>query len=132
MKPTIEAILYKYKNVKNVICANDKTEIEINIDTLYFSEFGNWCVTNNENLTNYLWNGNSNQYAEIISYKEETVPVPLRLIKELCKEKNIEEILIREGIIEDTRYVKIPLSEIKNNPNDMLLGKLVRNIADNY
>jgi len=35
-------------------------------------------------------------------------------------------------IIPKETYIKIPLSEIKNNPNDSELGELVRRISENY
>lgn len=54
------------------------------------------------------------------------------LIIELCKDENVNEIMIDNGVVSEESYIKIPISEIKNNPNDEQLGRLVRQISENY
>jgi hypothetical protein len=51
-------------------------------------------------------------------------------VKELCKEPNIKEAFIREGIIEETRTIEIPLKDILLTPNDAMLGEMVRKLAN--
>jgi hypothetical protein len=49
-------------------------------------------------------------------------------VKELCKEPNIKEAFVRDGIIES--IIKIPLKDILATPNDSKLGEMVRKLAN--
>lgn len=49
-------------------------------------------------------------------------------VNELCKEPNIKEAFVREGIIDE--IIEIKKSVILNTPNDLELGKLVRNLIN--
>lgn len=55
------------------------------------------------------------------------------LISELCKDSNVKQILINNGVLQLTEsYIKIPLSIITLTDSDKKLGSLIRNIAENY
>jgi len=49
-------------------------------------------------------------------------------VKELCKEPNIKEAFVREGIIDEV--VEIPLKDILATPNNYELGEMVRKLAN--
>jgi hypothetical protein len=57
------------------------------------------------------------------------------LITELCKDENIKQTLINNGVVTETKketYVKIPMSVITLTESDKKLGRLVRTISENY
>jgi hypothetical protein len=58
------------------------------------------------------------------------------LITELCKDENIKQTLINNGVVTEPKkeetYIKIPLSIITLTESDKKLGALVRSISENY
>ena len=58
------------------------------------------------------------------------------LITELCKDENIKEFMINNGVVTEPKkeetYIKIPLSIITLTDSDKKLGALVRSISENY
>jgi hypothetical protein len=57
------------------------------------------------------------------------------LITELCKDENIKQTLINNGVVIEAKketYVKIPMSVITLTESDKKLGRLVRTISENY
>ena len=58
------------------------------------------------------------------------------LITELCKDENIKEFMINNGVVTEPKkeetYIKIPLSIITLTESDKKLGALVRSISENY
>jgi hypothetical protein len=58
------------------------------------------------------------------------------LITELCKDENIKQTLINNGVVTEPKkeetYIKIPLSIITLTDSDKKLGALVRSISENY
>jgi hypothetical protein len=96
-----------------------------------------------DNYIGLFGGGNYARYAEIISYKEwntenilkkigkeKTYTLTEKFVKELCKDENIKEAFVREGIVEDTRKVEIPLKYILATPNSYELGEIVRKLAN--
>mgnify|MGYP000577210117 CR=1 FL=1 len=124
--PSLEEVKEYFKNAKEVREKSGNAYL-LNWDNVYLSEHNNWCLKEGSWVRCYLWNP-KNGYAEIISYKEKTYQLSETFVKELCKEPNILEAFVREGIIKPETYVKIPQSLIDNTPNDYNLGGLVRNI----
>jgi hypothetical protein len=51
-------------------------------------------------------------------------------VKELCKDPNIKDAFVREGIIEETHTIEIPLKYILAAPNSYELGEIVRKLAN--
>jgi hypothetical protein len=49
-------------------------------------------------------------------------------VNELCKEPNIKEAFVREGIVD--AIVEIPLKDILATPNSYELGEMVRKLAN--
>lgn len=55
------------------------------------------------------------------------------LIKELAKDSNVKQILIKNGVIvSEQSYIKIPLRYIQETKDNEELACLLRNIAENY
>lgn len=55
------------------------------------------------------------------------------LISELCKDLNVKQILINNGVLQlSESYIKIPLSIITLTDSNKKLGSLIRKIAENY
>ena len=108
---SIDGIRFFFDEILNI-------EIEKNSDV--------WAILHNRDCI-LLYDDDYSKYAEIISYKEKTYTLSETFVNELCKEPNIKEAFIREGIIKPETYVKIPQSLIDNTPNDLELGGLVRN-----
>jgi hypothetical protein len=58
------------------------------------------------------------------------------LITELCKDENIKEFMINNGVVTESKkeqtYIKIPLSIITLTDSDKKLGALVRSISEKY
>jgi hypothetical protein len=58
------------------------------------------------------------------------------LITELCKDENIKEFMINNGVVTEPKkeetYIKIPLSIITLTDSKKKLGALVKSIAENY
>jgi len=135
MKPTIEEVKEYFKNAKEVKSVIKPFKGKLNLHKIYYNQYFKsdiWCPSVCGNYNILLYCSLSNQYAEIISYKEETVTVPKSLITELCKDKNVRDILVRNGVVVEETYIQIPLSEIRKTSNDAELGRTVRNIADKY
>jgi len=78
-KPTLEEVKEYFKNVKKI---KEESGNEFNIDweTVYFSDYGNWCSDRGNNF--YLWS-NITGYAKIISYKEETYQITKEQIESI-------------------------------------------------
>ncbi len=68
--------------------------------------------------------------------KIDTSKLTTELITELCKDENIKQTLINNGVITESKkeqtYIKIPLSIITLTESDKKLGRLVRTISENY
>jgi len=68
--------------------------------------------------------------------KIDTSKLTTELITELCKDDNVKEILINNGVVTEPKkeetYIKIPLSIITLTDSDKKLGALVRSISENY
>jgi len=68
------------------------------------------------------------EFKQHFELAEKTYTLTETFVKELCKEPNIKEAFVREGIIDEV--VEIPLKDILETPNDMELGKLVRKLIN--
>jgi len=138
MKPTIKEVKEYFKNAKTIRPINSMLEVELTTKIFVLNKKLN-CINEVDEKGDLLltkcdyhcvWSKDT--YAEIISYKEKTHTITDTFLKELCKEQNIKEAFIREGIVIEETYIKIPLSEIKGTPNDSELGELVRRRSENY
>lgn len=100
--PSLEEVKQKYLNAKEVRCLFDDEIYNISKMNNYFdNEDGSfWCEKTSRLQCELYDNG---IYAEIISYKEKTYQLSETFVKELCKEPNIKEAFIREGIIENDK-----------------------------
>jgi len=106
-KPSKKKIIKMFKGVKEIKCPFDKEIIKLDLKTLHFSKFGNWCVLNDNKLTNYLWYSDKGQYAEIISYKEPLYQLTAKevvhayenpeYLKDTFKECFVQEYTIQEA-----------------------------------
>jgi len=109
MIPSIKEVIERYKDAKVVECAFDNKLVDltkIKIEKSYHKFEDSVCIDYSEKsllMSLFLFNDVNSNFAKIISYKEP-----------------------------QENYIKIPLSEIKNNPKDAKLGALVRSIAENY
>jgi hypothetical protein len=138
--PTLEEVKNRYANVKEVRCANSKTKglvtfknIEVLNDGSIVQDFRgeNWIV---------LYYAPKDKHAEIISYKSnpniDLSKLTPELITELCKDENIKQTLINNGVVTEPKkeetYIKIPLSIITLTDSKKKLGALVKSIAENY
>jgi len=97
MKPTIEEIKQKYSNAKEVMCLSrnsirqisEKIVEEINFDLNCY-----WIRTEENGGSIMLWK--NNKYAEIISYKEETLPIPKSVLLQLAENNSFSESIIKK------------------------------------
>jgi hypothetical protein len=124
--PTLEEVKIMYKGVNKIKSIYSGLDYEIDTEK-YGIHLDCNNVRQNRNDKDQallLYCANVKKYAEIISYKEKNYQLSEKFVKELCKEPNIKEAFVREGIIEET--IEIKKSVILNTPNDMELGKLVR------
>ena len=68
--------------------------------------------------------------------KIDTSKLTNELITELCKDENIKQTFINNGVVTEPKkeetYIKIPLSIITLTDSDKKLGSLVRSISENY
>jgi hypothetical protein len=74
------------------------------------------------------WNSEIFLKACGIEKTEKTYTLTETFVNELCKEPNIKEAFVREGIVE--AIVEIPLKDILATPNDLKLGEMVRKLAN--
>jgi len=134
MKPTLNDIIEKYKDVKEVFSLGSNQKLEIIKDSFHLALNAYFADSTIDGKSILLYNLDipEDGYAEIISYKEKPHTITDTFLKELCKEQNIKEAFIREGIVIEETYIKIPLSEIKASRTNKYLADLVRNIAENY
>ena len=121
--PTLEQVKKYFENAKEVKCIWNNAIYDISKSEIKNSAYG--YVAKKCGL---FGNNKYSKFAEIISYKEKTYTLTEKFVKELCKEPNIKEAFVREGIIEEV--VEIPLKDILATPNDMELGKLVRKLIN--
>jgi len=68
------------------------------------------------------------EFKEHFELVEKTYTLSETLVKELCKEPNIKEAFVREGIIDEV--VEIPLKDILETPNSYELGEMVRKLIN--
>jgi hypothetical protein len=124
--PSLEEVKQKYLEANRVQSINYKEQQFIpNLDTISVFENTIECIDEKGFRRNLYYKG---KYAEIISYKEKTYQLSETFVKELCKEPNIKEAFVREGIIE--AIVEIPLKDILATPNDSKLGEMVRKLVN--
>jgi len=55
-----------------------------------------------------------------------------RFAQELCKDENIREAFIREGLIEKHPAIRVPIHIIEEFKDDKELGSLVRMMAEKF
>lgn len=130
--PSLEEVKEYFKNAKEVkgnigIYTNSISEIKYK--KIYYSKKGKgFYITSSQGNGDFcVYCCEENKYAEIISYKYKTYQLSETFVKELCKEPNIKEAFIREGIIDET--IEVKKSVILNTPNDLELGKLIRKMV---
>jgi hypothetical protein len=151
--PTLEEVENRYANAKEVRCVSDDKIYDLtNFKRIIKGEspFENnsFLAVNDEfsesemrKIENYvvLYSINNSQYAEIISYKSnpniDLSKLTPELITELCKEPNIKEFMINNGVVTEPKkeetYIKVPLSIITLTESNKKLGKIVKNLAKN-
>lgn len=131
--PSLEEVKQKYLNAENVKCIWDDKIYDLSKWNIYYNKENN-SFYGAKNKKDYMRGTNNYiglfgkrsyaRYAEIISYKDKTYQLSETFVKELCKEPNIKDAFIREGIIDET--IEIKKSLILNTPNDLDLGQLIR------
>jgi len=134
--PTLEEVKKMYSNVKEVEGTCGVTGV-LNLHKIYTGISDCICCMTEDNKSLILYDSENNGYAKILSYKSNIDLSKLTpdLITELCKDDNVKEILINNGVVKnelEETYIKIPLSEINSTKSDEKLGALVRSIASNY
>jgi len=135
--PSIEQVKKHFENAKEVRCLWDNEIYDISSWNIYYNKqdtsfFGakkeKDYMKGTDNYIGLFGKCNYAKYAEIISYKEKTYTLSETFVKELCKEPNIKEAFIREGVVEV--IVEIPLKDILATPNSYELGEMVRKLAN--
>ena len=69
---TLEQVKEYFKNAKDVRCLNLKITFKIDIDTIDNKAVNIWCKSINGSFVQ-LYDNSTNQFAEIISYKENPI-----------------------------------------------------------
>jgi hypothetical protein len=128
--PTLEEVKAYFKNAKEVKGNFKKFDISKILDTLHKASGCYWVILE-DNYRPVVW-GYDNGYAEIISYKSNPNIDLSKLtpdhIVELCKEPNIKEFMINNGVVKSELEVgrwnfitcysfeyRFFIEEIKNN-----------------
>jgi len=107
--PSIEQVKKHFENAKLVRFDDYCYEVEDISDLLGNCSKGNKDINDiytefsNKGIRHLLYESSNNKYAEIISYKEKTYTLTETFVKELCKEPNIKEAFVREGIVEEEK-----------------------------
>jgi hypothetical protein len=112
--PTLEEVKAYFKDAKEIRSAElpnhknqivdisdrsifDKRQIHLSMQCYWL------CKKTGENIM--LWNNKSNEFSEIISYKStsniDLSKLTTELITELCKETNIKEFMINNGVVKN-------------------------------
>jgi len=68
------------------------------------------------------------EFKQHFELAEKTYTLTETFVKELCKEPNIKEAFVREGIVDE--IIEIKKSVILNTPNDLELGQLIRKLIN--
>jgi len=97
MKPTIEEIKQKYANAKQIESPYG-LRVVYNQDTVCFNEkIGSYYFVPNESIKKVcLYSGLFEKYAEIISYKEETLPIKKTTLLQLAENNSFSESIIKK------------------------------------
>jgi len=139
MKPTIEEIKQKYANAKEVKCNEYKGYgkiFEIDINSIrYIRQYSSQVICNSvNNDTAYVSLFHNNTYAEIISYKEETLPIKKTTLLQLAENNSFSESIIKkefpklfESELEVNRWYKNP-----HRKSLMYFTKTVHNTCFGY
>jgi len=100
MKPTIEEVKQYFKNAKEVRCVSDKKVYDITKNiTKDIYQFLNsfWIDKDNKDILLYGYGYNDKkEYAEIISYKEETLPIKKSVLLQLAENNSFSESIIKK------------------------------------
>lgn len=130
--PSIEQLKKHFENAKEVkgFYSEDNYIIDVEKFGVYFDNNNIRQNTNEKDERILLYDFDLNKYAEIISYKEKTYTLTETFVKELCKEPNIKEAFVREGIIEENRTIEIPLKDILATETYAELGEMVKKLAN--
>jgi len=97
MKPTIEEVKEYFKNAKEVMCLsrNSIRQISKNIvEEINFDLNCYWIRTEESGGSIMLWR--NEKYAEIISYKEETLPIKKTTLLQLAENNSFSESIIKK------------------------------------
>lgn len=106
--PTIEEIIQRYKDAEEVECLYSKLLYSLSFKPCYDREkeivhdngLGYWMNSNKENNTK-VYDFKTQQFAKITKYKPEInlSKITPDLIRELNKDPNIHDILVKEGVV---------------------------------
>ena len=116
--PSLKEVKEYFKNAKLVKCASLDGTIN-RIENIVFKSYElsynkSLYFKGREEIGCYLWSP-KNGFAEIISYKEKTYTLSETFVNELCKEPNIKEAFVREGIITPALSIEERLSILEKN-----------------
>jgi hypothetical protein len=120
--PTIEEVKEFFKDAKEV---EDKTNIAIiDIETIRYDKYARDIIVCNSDcrLSGITELYNSGGYSQIISYKSnpniDLSKLTPELITELCKDENVKQILINNGVVKNelevNRWYKVTYNDGKN------------------
>jgi len=100
--PKIEEVIAYFKDAEEVecLCYGIKRSVEINKEIIKKVDDSFWFFVN-ENTGIMIYSGYKNKYAKITKYKTEInlSKITPDLIRELNKEPNIHNILVKEGVV---------------------------------
>jgi len=125
--PSIEQVKKHFENAKLVRFDDYCYEVEDISDLLGNCSKGNKDINDiytefsNKGIRHLLYESSTNKYAEIISYKEKTYTLTETFVKELCKEPNIKEAFVREGIVDEEK-LKLKVGKWYKHINKNTLG----------
>ena len=97
MKPTLEEIKQKYANAKEVICLYtekiyDISDAEIRLSPNSYDKFEAYFKDEDDYCRLYKFG----KYAEIISYKEEPLPIKKSTLLQLAENNSFSESIIKK------------------------------------
>ena len=146
--PTIEEVIAYFKDAEEVECLNRKKFFKLSFKPP-FIDSQNLCgnpyntqflwMNTNDKINCAVYDFDTKQFAKITKYKPEInlSKITPDLIRELNKDPNIHDILVKEGVVvekakpTEPAYIQVPISEI-DSLSSKKLGRFVKELASKY